>query len=74
MGTMYVGTSPKLKYRYLVGGSTNGSQTYSCLNNNGIYNGADDKAAYDLAVAINSASTNCFVGADITATATLTGI
>ena len=28
----------------------------------------------DLAVAINSASTNCFVGADITATATLTGI
>lgn len=73
MGTMYVGNNPRLKYSYIYG-STNGSQSYALLNTNGVYSGADGVKAYNLAVAINSATNNNFVSASITATAALSGI
>lgn len=70
MGTMYVGNNPKLKYSYYYSGK-DASQTYALLNTNGVYNGADQSKAYNLAVTINSATRNDFVGAAITATAAL---
>lgn len=73
MGIMNVGTSPKLRYRYLVGGTANSSVTYSCLSSRGDYTGADGVTAYNLAVAINAATTNTFAGADISAVTPLQG-
>lgn len=72
MGTMYVGNSPKLKYSFTYGDKSS-SQSYGLLNPNGVYNGADGTTAYNLAVAINSATKNNFVSAAITATSPLQG-